>query len=218
MLITAFNELPRIGYIHIPKCGGKSVAESFHRINTDDMQLSMDTTKHWTYMQYKNTPKGYARYGEPDFWFTTVRHPASRWLSWYYYTMHGDKISEKTAPFYKQRLALFEKYGPNETIMCNKELVAELNDIGILKETYRAPKILMFDYIRGAKNLHIFDIEQHSEKMFLWLNQKGFPIEPIHTNKNKSNSKPWQDILSEKTRKYLFQKQAVDYDYFGYKP
>jgi len=221
MIITSFSDTRRrIGHIHIPKTGGKSVRKSLLDLDDDTGRLfSMQNTKHWTYSQYMESPKGFVRYGQPDVWFTTVRHPASKWLSWYHYTMFGDKLARElsqTKKEYEIRYKLFEEYGPNECIMQNKELVKKLEKIMHLPDCYKSPSVLQFSFIEGAKNIVYFDIETQANELFAWLRKQGYPVEYVHTNRNERNTTAWQEVLTDKTRSFLYSKYYEDYKYFNY--
>jgi len=232
MWITRNNKL---GFIHIPKCAGTSMKRAFLQLPKDSRKTGwgidnwMGThTRYSTWIRKANERKRHAR-SEPEKWFTIVRHPCARAVSYYYfqitsdeYRLKNDKIKTWPKETFEKRVQLFKHMGINHVVTWSDEFVSEMQNIdpknyywnewlakqGILSE--------QFLYIEGCNNIKIFKTEK-IEKCYSWLKEKyDLELDVYHANSSKHGL--WQEELSQDTIEILFKKYSRDFKQFGYKP
>ena len=211
MFVTADNKL---GFIHIPKSGGTSVIDSFN-----GNVISVCST-HSAYSEYTGN--------EPEVWFATVRHPAARIHSAFYYQLEWDqkRISGElgmkaglTLDFLKERVRLFKDYGFVNSIL-DQEVKIKYNDIkrkhNIKVNSFLENLQSSCYFINGCKNIKTFDIDTNATELFYWLKSIVTDIEYTHSRKNK-NKKFWQDECTPELLDFVKNNYSDDLERFGYK-
>ena len=211
MFITADNTL---GFIHITKTGGTSVVSAFKNIS-----ITHVCRTHALYGEYKDK--------SPTQWFATMRHPAARLHSGYYYQLEWDYKryigelplkSDLTKEFLQERIDLFKQYGFVNTVISNEFK----NKYNILKEKYNIKSVNVLEqmqsickYISGCENIKLFDIETQSADLFNWIRQYYPKIEYTHIHQTK-NKKPWNNEVTSKLKEYIEINYSDDLNFFGY--
>ena len=229
MWITKNNEL---GFIHIPKCAGTGIRASFQAMPKDIRRTWAFTNfigshcRYNTWMAKQAERDRYAR-PEPKKWFTCVRHPVDRAVSYYYFQIASDQQrldqdNAKTWPIetFEKRIELYKKIGIDDVVLWTekfqKELVAIdpentkwikwVNKQGILHAQHL--------YIEGCPNLRIYKTE-NIQQLYQWLQQDyGLPIENVVANT--TTHKTYQQELNPKTIDLLYRKYKQDFEQFGY--
>ena len=214
MFVTGDRQL---GFIHIPRYGGTSVITSF---TSSLVNIQQVCRTHAHYNEYTQA--------NPTQWFATIRHPAARLHSGYYYQIEQDRRrvagelklkSDLTIEFLQKRINLFETYGFEQTVVstefgnCYRSLKKQHNikSLNVLEQMQS-----ICDYIRGCKNVMLFDIETQSGKLFNWLKTCIPCVNYTHVN-CKVNSSSWQDQMSDKLIQYVENNYSDDIERFDYK-
>ena len=206
----------RLGFIHIPRCGGTSVAMSF-ALSPGNIKHVCRTHAH--YSEYNGTP--------PTQWFATARHPGARLHSGYYYQLEQDRKrlsgalslkSDLTLDFLQERIDLFESYGFEKTIVSNEfkkqyQHLKQKHNIQSLNVLEQMQSVC--EYIQGCENIILFDIETQSQQLFNWIKQYVPYINHTHVNR-KEHSSNWKSEISKQLKSYIQTKYSSDLRRFGY--
>ena len=213
MFVTAN---PDLGFIHIPRTGGTSVTRS---LENSDCNITQVCRTHALYKEFSNHM--------PVQWFATVRHPAARLHSGYYYQIEQDKNrlagnlpmkSGLTKDFLHNRIDMFCTYGFEKTIL-SPEFCKDYN---YLKQKYNIKSLNVLEqmqsiceYINGCKNIILFDIDTQSTELFDWI--KNFiPSAAYVCVNNKNQAATWKEEMSDKLRDYINNKYKDDLKRFEY--
>ena len=219
MFITTNN---KIGFIHIPKCGGTSIYHAFRggitgpnkRNRKDPWSPWPINDTHTTYKEFKKANK----LPSPDIWFTIVRHPCQRFHSWYYYQIAWDK----------KRLSgeLPKKGLDNKTLLYS---IKTLEDLGIKGTLLNLDKIKhdialklarhieypMYHWIADCKNIKIFKLEK-IKALYNWLDEIGCKVLFTHSKKT-PRATTWEDEFDNEMLEVIQERYAKDFYKFGYK-
>jgi hypothetical protein len=206
----------RLGFIHIPRTGGTSVTMSFALFPGSTTQVCRT---HAHYSEYQGT--------DPTQWFATIRHPVARLHSGYYYQIEQDRkrVSRKlplksdlTVEFLQKRIDLFEEYGFEQTVVSadfntQYRFLKQLHNIKSLNVLEQMQSIC--EYIKGCKNIVLFDIETQSTELFSWIKQNNPYINYTHVNRKNYKSN-WRDKMSDKLIQYVKSNYHDDLTMFDY--
>ena len=229
MWITRNNEL---GFIHIPKCAGSGIRASFKAMPKDvrrSWALVNFIGSHCRYNTWTGKQAERERYArpEPKKWFTCVRHPIDRAVSYYYFQIASDqnrldqdRIKTWPRETFEKRIELYKSIGIDDVVTWSKKFQRELVAIdpknplwiewigkqGILDAQHL--------YIEGCPNLRIYKTEK-IDKLYKWLQEDyGLPVENIVANT--SNHKTYQEELQPNTIDILYNKYQQDFEQFEY--
>lgn len=214
MFVTSQENL---GFIHIPRTGGTSVTMSVAKSKHGVKQVCRT---HALYKEFKHS--------QPNTWFATIRHPAARLHSGFYYQIDQDRKrtsgalplkSDLTLDFLQDRINLFLDHGFESTVTSN-EFFSEYKK---LKRQYNIKSLNVLEqmqsiseYIDGCKNVTLFDIDTESKELFDWIKQFVPGVEYTHIN-NKNKKSDWKNEMSTVLVKYISDKYNDDLNRFGYK-
>ena len=215
MFVTANNKL---GFIHIPRTGGTSVAMSF-AVAENGYDIKHVCRTHALYKEFDGV--------QPQQWFATVRHPGARLHSGYYYQLEQDQRrvsgalsmkSDLTVEFLHSRIDLFQRYGFEQTVI-SAEFSQEYN---LLKQQYNIQSLNVLEqmqstckYIKGCKNIILFDIETQSQELFDWIKSIVPRINYVHVN-GKQQQNNWKQSVTNGFKQYIEKHYADDLERFGY--
>lgn len=206
----------QLGFIHIPRTGGTSVSESFA---LSPVNIKHVCRTHAHYNEYHGSA--------PAQWFATIRHPAARLHSGYYYQIEQDRKrllgmlplkSDLTLDFLQARIDLFESYGFEQTIISEKfkkhyqnlKQKHSIQSLNVLEQMQSICK-----YIQGCENIILFDIETQADKLFEWIKQYITFVNYTHNN-SKLEKSNWKDQLSDKLIEYIKNNYKDDLARFDY--
>lgn len=215
MFVTNNNQL---GFIHIPRTGGTSVSTCF-AVAENGYAIKHVCRTHALYKEFD--------YAQPQQWFATIRHPAARLHSGYYYQLGQDQRrvggtlpmkSDLTLDFLKARIDLFQQYGFEQTVISNdfankyRKLKSQHN-IKSLNALEQMQSVC--EYIHGCKNIVLFDIDTQSAELFNWIKLSIPRINHVHVNQKQSHNL-WRNELTDKLIDYINYKYKDDLERFGY--
>lgn len=207
----------KLGFIHIPKCGGSSISSAFRHgekgPNKNNHQdpwspwYPCDTHAHYSKIQRSNIEL-------PETWFTTVRNPFARYHSWYYYQIawhkkriNGElKLKTLSVQEMQQQVDLLEDLGIKGTLLNLDDVVAQ----GVPKQVSKP----QYDWISGCPNIEWFKLEE-IQKCYKWLAKMGCNVEYSHVKKNPKNL-TWQEEFDDEMIEYIQQRYAIDFEKFKY--
>jgi len=207
----------KIGFIHIPKCGGSSISAAFrHGEKGPNKSNPNDPWSPWypvnAHSTYRRAVKN--KVAQPETWFTTVRNPYSRFHSWYYYQIawHKKRINGElkmkafTVEEMQRQVDLLEQTGIKDTLLNLDEILAQgvPNQIG-------QPQYVWID---GCENIRWFKLEE-IEKLYEWLHEMGCDVEYSHVKKNPKKL-TWQEEFDDEMIEYVQKRYAIDFEKFGY--
>lgn len=207
----------KIGFIHIPKCGGSSIHAAFRGgIKGPNKNNPDDPWSPWqpcgAHITYLRTVKD--KITQPETWFTVVRNPFARYHSWYYYQIAWNKkrlsgelgLKDLDPVLLKQQIAALEKVGIKNTLLN----LDEICDKPTLKQIRRP----QFEWIDGCKNIRWFKLEE-IEMLYEWLHEMGCAVEYTHEKKNPKKL-TWQEEFDDEMIQCIQQRYAIDFEKFGY--
>ena len=215
MFVTDNNQ---IGFIHIPRTGGTSVSMSF-LVAENGYSIKHVCRTHAHYSEFLQT--------QPQQWFATIRHPAARLYSGYYYQIEQDQRrvsgalpmkSDLTVEFLQSRINLFKRYGLEQTVM-SADFTKEYS---LLKQQHNIKSLNVLEqmqsicsYVSGCKNIVLFDIETQSQELFDWIKSMVPRINYVHVNRKKQQNN-WKQSVTDGFKKYIEKNYADDLQRFGY--
>jgi len=205
MFVTTNN---KIGFIHVPKCGGTSVFKSFDALGRNDRgnpwsPWSIYKT-HTSFGQIwpEKIPKDFRGFPGPEQWFTSVRNPYARYHTWYYFAMEWTKkrlsgelpLKGSTEEQIRFGIKFLEEQGPKGVLKKLHEFEGDRSKISQFKlgNIYN-PQV---NWFQGCYNCKIFKLEQ-IELMWEWLKSLGCPVEYTHAKKTSSKVGTWHDFDEE---------------------
>ncbi len=207
----------KLGFIHIPKCGGSSISSAFrHGEKGPNKNNHQDPWSPWypfhTHTTYRRTVKDNVE--QPETWFTTVRNPYARYHSWYYYAiawakkrLSGElKLKSHTPDELRRHIDILESNGIKGTLLNLDYIMLQ----GVSNQISR-PQV---DWVDGCPNLKWFKLEE-VEKCYEWLAEMGCMVEYQHVKKNPKKL-TWQEELDDEMLEVIQQRYAVDFEKFGY--
>lgn len=221
----------KLGFIHIPKCGGTSVFDAFadgeeKRENKQRRDMPWSPwpihkahTKYRTAYPHKSRGKLGNVFPEPEQWFSTVRNPYSRYHTWYYYQQTWDRkrhsgeleLKGTSQEQLEERLRYWDKSTPLGLLKDLRMLEAQdTHWKGILRNIREC----QWTWIVGS-NARAFKLES-IDKMWDWLEDIGTHAKPIHSKRNKDKQGTWQDldeeVLAELQKMYENDFRKLKYD------
>ena len=188
-----------LAFIHVPKTGGTSILKWIEQ-NFDYNKIA---SKHANIFEF--TGRKYGSHSRPKNYFTVVRNPYHRILSWYYYQ---DKMLNKR----------LEKNKPRE----NDNELKKLLEVGI-NDSFTGEKSALYDknILKPQTKFYDADIKfilyqenlvNDFKKIQKFTNcYKDLPFENKSKNSNNVN------ILNEKTIKLINEIYSDDFKILGYK-
>lgn len=217
--MSVINTTWNFVFIHIPKCGGTSVAHTLERLcSWQDLQLGgtpFGERCHKAYSQNFGMAKHSLAYEIRqqvglDFWqraisFATVRNPVSRTVSTYKYLRHHRehyREFEELDTFESFiRSDLWKGFGPDRMFMAQKQWLCSKKDSG--------------DRIVDS----IVHIENYESEMRLLLDEIGVPKAKIRNlvfaKKNAMETSEEIEV-SPAMRKLIEKRYAADMEMFNY--
>ena len=219
----------KIGFIHIPKCGGTSIYHAFrgglhgpNKRNTKDPWSPWPVMQpHSTYNEFtlglKSHIKTQSIFPGPETWFTIVRHPCQRFHSWYHYQIAWDKkrlngqlpLKGLEPETFEQRIKTLEELGLKGTL---QNLDTLKNDTGI--KLARHVEYPMYNWIANCKNIKVFKLEKIGA-LYDWFDEIGCTVEFTHSKKTPRRS-TWQDEFDDEMIELISKRYAKDFTKFGY--
>lgn len=207
MFITTNHKL---GFIHIPKCGGSSVYLAFageDKRHRKDMEMpwapwpiAKTHAKYRAVFPYNNTEKSLPPCPPPEQWFSTVRNPYARFHTWFYYQQAWDRkrydgdlpmkqgLDRKALEF---RLRFWDTATPLSVLKSFD--IIDRNDYWLYAiGNIRQPQ---WTWLTGS-NAKCFKLEQ-IDKMWTWLEELGTHVKPLHNKKNTKKPGTWEDLDEE---------------------
>ena len=207
----------KLGFIHIPKCGGSSISAAFrYGQKGPNKNNPHDPWSPWypcaTHAHYSKILRENIEL--PKTWFTTVRNPFARYHSWYYYQIawnkkriNGElKMKRFTVEEMQRQVDLLEDLGIKETLLNLDDVVAQ----GVPKQVAKP----QYDWISGCPNIKWFRLEE-IEKLYEWLHKMGCNVEYSHVKKNPKKL-TWQEEFDDEMIEYVQKRYAIDFEKFGY--
>jgi len=203
MIIKDLNTV----FIHIPKCGGKSVARNFQprgkivklsnnwhsHIIWHEVHNNIETVPHFTYDQaYLQFPK--YRY------ITQIRHPLSRWESIFKHFSDRGFITSTN----------FEEW--------SKRAIKALNEVTLIN---LMDNIHLYEGKASFWHIGVFfkpqwlffrepEVEVHKlEEATIW---DSMNIDPLHIHKSKTSIKPYN---KENVKDIIYDYYKRDFKYYG---
>lgn len=190
-------------YIHIPKCGGRSICDIFNQ-----------RFDHFTSMYYKNE---YAHFWERYEKFSIVRNPYSRLVSMYHYIQQhrrhaSEPIALNGAPF-KEWVMVNLDANDGHFNVYSPEAERGL-DWTTGSRFWFSSQVWFIDYKRGLTRL--FQLEDGLDKVAEWLVEIGIAAVP-HVNESRHGD--WQEYYDDELLSYLRKKKFITEDcaHLGYK-
>jgi len=191
-------------FIHPPKCGGSSIAETLKR--TGNMGEKLQNTG--AHMTIENNAK--MKNFTADEYFVSVRNPYSRFYSFYHFTIEWDlkringelKLKVDTKEELENRRQKLLDIGFNGFInlLKDKNKIKEFTDIYRLKNAFKPQHRYFLN--QTDKPVHLFKIEEGT--VWKYLQDLGYNVKPEHIKKS-----------SYKTQKGYTKEQAeIVYKYF----
>ena len=200
-------------FLHIPKCGGMSIQESFGiRAKLCPSLRWKDASGHLTYSQYKKVFHAHNRDLENFFIFTVVRNPWDWHVSWYNY-LKNDINGLHSGMQFESRLLKEISFSEYIEWLDNKAIDENKNQ-------YLTKQIS--DWLLNDKNeikadyiLHQENLEKELNKM---LNSLGSPL-MLHLqriNQSRSKSLDYKSYYDSNTMKIIEKRHFQDINLFGY--
>jgi hypothetical protein len=211
----------KIGFIHIPKCGGTSIYHAFRGgLHGPNKRNNKDPWSPWPVMQPHSTYKEFkaeSTFPGPETWFTIVRHPCQRFHSWYHYQIAWDKkrlngqlpLKGLEPETFEQRIKTLEELGLKGTL---QNLDTLKNDTGI--KLARHVEYPMYNWIANCKNIKVFKLEKIGA-LYDWFDEIGCTVEFTHSKKTPRRS-TWQDEFDDEMIELISKRYAKDFTKFGY--
>jgi len=218
------------GFIHIPKCGGSSIHQSFKSLPNKspwaiDFGVQEKLPSHCTYEQYRNIKEKLPNTVEPAQWLVTVRHPVTRLASYYHFTwqraknnsiLEEDNIKLKGEPpyYWKQLFDVLEHHGVEKFVMDNDDFINDVKQIPFRTYDFFDHLKPQFDYLKSART-KLFKIESHMPACWRWIRtQTGINLEEqfVNVTNTGTRGKDWTKSM----KKYIEQKYRVDYKMLRY--
>jgi len=216
MFITTNKKL---GFIHIPKCGGTSIHAAFRGgVKGPNKNNHQDPWSLWqpadSHITYEHMLRDYPNLVHPETWFTVVRNPFARYQSWYYYQIayHKKRLSGElklkghTPAEMREHIAILEDLGIKGTLLNLDWVVAQ----GVPKQ-FSKPQ---YDWVSGCPNLKWFKLEE-IDTLYKWLDNMGCHKERMHEKKI-DKKLTWQEELDDEMLEVIQQRYAIDFEKFGY--
>jgi len=209
----------KIGYIHIPKCGGTSVFLAFDKLGREKEDIPWSP---WpiakTHAKYVNIENKLDLH--PEIWFTSIRNPYARFHTWYYFIQEWDKkrlngelpLKGQTEESLQYRIDFYSNHSPKEVLKKFDNLLSTKENK--LKHAVSNISTLQYAWVKDCPNIKIFKLEKINE-MWDWLKNIGCPVDYTHAKKNDNKLGSWQDF-DEETLLLIQKRWADDFEKFGY--
>lgn len=228
MFVTTNNKL---GFIHIPKCGGTSVYRAFAGENNERKQDRSNPWSAWpiyeahtkwrTVYPHKSDKEKLGKvFPGPETWFTTVRNPYARFHTWYHYQREWDRkryvgelprkgLSVKDLEF---RMEFFDTHSPKQVLKLIPELLQQGNIWKYAVSNISNPQ---WHWVVGCPNLQVFKLER-IDRMWQWLHNQGCMVQPTHVKKNTAKTGSWETDFDEETIVLIQQLYEKDFKKLSY--
>ena len=170
-------------FIHPPKCGGSSIAETLKQTNNIGQRLE-NSGAHKTIKE--NIDLGLTA----DEYFVTVRNPYDRYYSYYHFCIEWDlkRINDElplkgaTKKFYEDRRnkLIDLKFEGFVDLLTSKEKINDFTNLHKLKNAFDCQVKWFYNQTDGP--VHTFKIEEG--KVWIYLQELGYNIKPKHKKKS----------------------------------